>query len=439
VARKRQQKRAGKGFDAYRGGTLLAEGALWLWLFSVWWIHDEAAKNPFRLPKEVVSNALILISLIGLAVRLAAVETIEGRRLLRLPVLRCLLPLVAAAGVGLVATAHPERVVRGLAALALGVGALVGWSLGLEPRKFRRFLRGLLIPASLLSVFAVLQYFGLYRPFDFVGGLESQRLGVTSFAGSAGDLAVFLVLPALLAQWELLQARGRDRWWFLAALAVIVPALVLSQTLTALVALAAGSLLLWFGLLPSRKVAAVIGVGVILLGLVVIAVEPLQQRLKSKAEDLAEGRVNHLLTGRLDGWRAAVWMFREHPLVGVGLGAYGLEFNRAKLALREQGVAFFPLAKEPTFGNAHNEYLEVAAELGLLGILALLWAGGVLLQTLRRLQAGPEKALAWAGCAAIAILSLAQFPFRLSLMAVPLILFFSWIFAAVAQEPREVP
>ena len=94
---------------------------------------------------------------------------------------------------------------------------------------------------------------------------------------------------------------------------------------------------------------------------------------------MARGDWNSVLTGRLDGWRAAVWMFERHPLAGVGQGAYQPEFVPAKLALLDRGVLFFPaLTQVGGFGNAHNEILEAAADWGIPGLLALAWGLWVL-------------------------------------------------------------
>src|SRR3712207_7132617 len=49
------------------------------------------------------------------------------------------------------------------------------------------------------------------------------------------------------------------------------------------------------------------------------------------------------LTGRLDGWRAALWMVREHPWTGVGHGAYRPEYVPAMNHLLDRGVQMYPL------------------------------------------------------------------------------------------------
>ncbi|HSU84957.1 MAG TPA: hypothetical protein VLR69_21270, partial [Thermoanaerobaculia bacterium] len=65
------------------------------------------------------------------------------------------------------------------------------------------------------------------------------------------------------------------------------------------------------------------------------------------------------------------------------------------------------------------------------GLLALGWGLWMLLGALRRKTgdtagAPEDRALAWAGTAALAVLSLVDFPFRVALVGFPALLFLSW-------------
>lgn len=433
----RRSARSQPGFGSsglHRFAVRAAEGALWLWLAVVWFVNDEGLKDAFRLPKEAVSQPLVLASLFFLALALADAGQVPLSRIVQLPALRSVLPLVLAALLSWPFSEHPDLVARGLLLLVTSAAALVAWSVGLGRERLWRLLRGLMAPAALLSLVGILQHHAVFRPFDFQGNVEADRLGITSFAGSAGELAVFLVLPVLVGQLALFQAVRQKQWpWCWAwggGLGLCLYAVAVTQTLTAVAALAAGTALLWTVLLPTRRAVAGLALVAVAAGLGVAAVEPLRARVGQKVRMLAQGEINSVLTGRLDGWRAAVRMLEENPLTGVGHGAYASEFAEAKLALVDEGVEFLRSQTQVMFANAHNEPLEVAAETGLLGIVALLWGCGVLFVTLRRLRGPPgARALAWAGTVALLLLSLGQFPFRLSLTAVPAVLFLAWIFA----------
>jgi O-antigen ligase len=73
---------------------------------------------------------------------------------------------------------------------------------------------------------------------------------------------------------------------------------------------------------------------------------------------------------RIDTWKAGLRMIRDHPLVGVGLG----EFKPL--------VAKY--ASDPRLSKlAHNTYLEIASELGIVCFIIYLW---LLLETYRSLR-----------------------------------------------------
>ncbi len=70
------------------------------------------------------------------------------------------------------------------------------------------------------------------------------------------------------------------------------------------------------------------------------------QRLATIGKSIAEGD----LGGRVEAWREALAVHDAHPLLGVGSGAYRTAAVRTKTV-------------------AHNVYLSVLAELGLVGLL----------------------------------------------------------------------
>ncbi len=421
-----------------------------------------SARESFRLPKLMVSEWLALASLAALAFQLRAVTAVGPPTPRRQPALFAVAPLVLVALAGLAVSRHPLHLRQGLADLAIGAACLAGWSLGLPAARLRRLLLLMLWPAAALAAFAILQLHG-FRPLQFLGLAADSRLAVTSFAGNPGDLAAYLVLPCLLAQWGLAGAGGEGggrRWPLVVSLVLSIYALAATQTLTAAAAVGLGTVVFW-GLRLSRRLrkpgraAAVAGGGVLIVAiLLVVALPPLRARLAAKTIEARAGDLNALLSGRLDGWRAAAFLLAEHPLAGVGQGAFRAEFAPAKLALLDRGVAFYPDQPNANFANAHNELLEVGADLGWPGLAALGWGIGLLWIALRRLRAAAraagggggqgeradetaaaaeaagDAALAVAGTAALAVLAVAQFPFRVALVAFPALLFLAWVFRA---------
>jgi O-antigen ligase len=381
-----------------------------------------AGKESFRLPKLMVGEWLGLASVLCLAWGLRAADL---RDAWRLPAVRAVLPALLVATAGIWTTAHPLQVREALFDLWIGAACLVGWSAGLQRERLERLLRGLIWPAAVLALIGILQFHRIWEPLRLTGIQYDPRLGITSYAGNPGDLSSYLVLPSLVATWTLFSLQ-RGRWKVAAALALCLYGLALTQTIASLAAAATGAVVLALLKLPRRKVLAGLAAAAVVATVLVLAVAPLRVRVEGKLRGLAEGDLNEVLTGRLDGWRAALWMMGEHPLAGVGHGAYLPEYVPAKLALLDRGVEFLPGQVTPVFGNAHNEVLNAGAEWGIPGLLALAWGLWVVFRTARA-RAGEDRALAWSGLTGLAVLSMAYFPFHVAMVAFPALLFLAWV------------
>jgi O-antigen ligase len=430
--------------------TYVRSRAAWLTLrllvLAVPLVMLPGALDAFTLPKLVVAQILGLLSLALLAPLVVAGAA--ARPGLVRTLLLALGPMLLLATLGWAVTDHPLHVRRAVAELWVGAACLAGWALALPAAGLLRLMRWLTIPAVALASVAILQVHGLFQPFQFGVGAHDERLQVTALAGNPADLAAFLVLPALLAQVGLAQVglaaarRGRG-WLWGGALGACVYALVVTQTLTAMMALAVASAVFWGLTLPPRRslqLAAGVLAAVVLVGALVT---PMRTRVLAKAAEAAAGDWNAVLTGRVDAWRVALWMLGEHPWTGVGQGAYRAAFVEAKLALATAGAEFYPHHIFPTFANAHNEVLEAGAEWGVPGLLALTLAMVVLLRTLLRASRRPppaerlHRSLAWSGLTAWLLLSLAHFPLRIALTGFPALLFLAWALRWSAQREEQ--
>jgi O-antigen ligase/polysaccharide polymerase Wzy-like membrane protein len=137
--------------------------------------------------------------------------------------------------------------------------------------------------------------------------------------------------------------------------------------------------------LPRPRLLAVAAALVVLAGVLVAAGSTRgAPEFGASAERLASVQSN-----RYAYWRVAIATWADHPLVGAGSGAFGVEW------LRERKIA-------EGARDAHSLPLETAAELGLAGLLALgLLAGGVIGGAVRLQSVAPGAgAAAFGGLAA---------------------------------------
>ncbi|HBK57666.1 MAG TPA: hypothetical protein DDZ76_15480 [Xanthomonadales bacterium] len=205
-----------------------------------------------------------------------------------------------------------------------------------------------------------------------LGGVsDAERL--TGVFG-AGNPKLGLVLASLAP--FLLHVGGRlagsAGWLAIAALLVAV-------------VLMAGARAAWLTLSVVLAVAAVhrfgwrfsLRVGLATLVLAATAAlfsERLQGRLERTAEVLVGGEagLDHALSGRLPIWRAAIRMYQEHPINGVGVRGF-------RDAYAGHAPADDPWLQGDHDGafHAHQIVLEVASETGSIGLL--IWLAGVAL------------------------------------------------------------
>jgi putative inorganic carbon (HCO3(-)) transporter len=96
---------------------------------------------------------------------------------------------------------------------------------------------------------------------------------------------------------------------------------------------------------------------------------------------------NYASLERLAFWRTALDMWRDHPWLGIGFGNYPIAFARYSLPKWRMAL-----------GHAHNYYLNIAAETGLIGLLAYLTLWGAAIwqaaRAMRRSRDLYAKALA---------------------------------------------
>ncbi|MBX3277780.1 MAG: O-antigen ligase family protein [Acidobacteria bacterium] len=150
------------------------------------------------------------------------------------------------------------------------------------------------------------------------------------------------------------------------------------------------------------------------------------ERLRS-AFEIRTASVGHVtdigLTSRLTKWFTTLEMIRHNPVMGVGQGGFSAKYGEARRSFVENPLyARIAQASEAEdfdelrSPQAHNEYLQIFAELGLIGILlfATFWFG--VLRTLWRARSSDQSVWAigaLAGLTAFGISSaMSAFSFR---------------------------
>jgi O-antigen ligase len=222
------------------------------------------------------------------------------------------------------------------------------WELAPTQKRQRSLLAAYVLGAYVSTVDTIVQFFN--------GSLEnSARFAATGF--NPNDLGFTIVLAMPMAWYLALTQQGKlGRWLNLLYLPLGMTAVLLTASRGAFIP-AVVSLLIIPLTLPGTHSWSMRGA---ILGLVLISVVVLQdvipayswERLAATRAEIESGEFGD----RSQIWKAGLQVFEQHPLAGVGAGAFG--------------AAVEPILGDPR--GAHQTFLSVLVGQGLIGLLLFL-------------------------------------------------------------------
>lgn len=212
---------------------------------------------------------------------------------------------------------------------------------------------------------SVVQHQHLFRKIEIITGLFANKNLLAS--------VLFLSLPFFMMG---LQLSKKVRWTSLLGLASAIFILLIIRTRTVLAALVVLAAIPLFYYLRSRfKVKPVYLLGSIALFIATLAfVIEVPKADKATQPDVATHYANRIfetgtLESRLRYWDHSLVMVKEHPFLGVGLGNWQVEFPKYGL----EDLNEFDISNgTQTLQRAHNDFLQVLCESGLLGLIGYL-------------------------------------------------------------------
>jgi O-antigen ligase len=206
----------------------------------------------------------------------------------------------------------------------------------------------------------------------FIGGaMLAAVLGLTSAASASGarisggfedpnEFAAAIVPSIMLAGFAFLAYRGRwVRWGFAACVPILGLALLRADSQGGLLALAVGAVVAVVFGGSARRVIMPVVAGFLTLGVVNLL-------LLSPTANLTEGGAS-----REDLWKVALRVAHDHPYFGVGAG--GFEQVEPTYAISNLSLVRVDLVAKAYV--AHNTYLTVLADYGLIGLVLFVALG----------------------------------------------------------------
>jgi O-antigen ligase len=212
---------------------------------------------------------------------------------------------------------------------------------------FRTIVHGFLVGSVVTSLYSI------------VNGYHTRLAGIIDTDYFAAEL-----IPAIIVACFLFVTTDsrRARWLYAAVAGIDLVGFVITQSRGGIVGLAVGLLLavVLAGRARARILALILALLAVGLGYY-FGYKPAHVF----GGDTTRGGLNGAASGRIDLWRVALRIFEGHPIGGVGLGNFqtvepsyatqNLNLTMVRQIVTEQLVV-------------HNTYLQMAADLGLVGL-----------------------------------------------------------------------
>jgi len=231
--------------------------------------------------------------------------------------------------------------------------------------------------------------------------LSHQESAYQRYAGAnlnANDLGLIMALSIPVSYYLLIQTKGWMAWVYRLQLVLAGTTILLTAsrgaTLATLVALPIVPLT-QARLTSRQRIALLLTVSFFVCGALLFVPATSWERLSTTPNELTHGTY----TGRTVIWRAGWEIFRAHPFFGIGANAFRLVVCRVlaePIRLDEHDPA------QP----AHNTFLSVLVEQGVIGFAVFCALLGVLALSLRALPPFPQRM--WIVCMAVWIVGVSS-------------------------------
>lgn len=286
----------------------------------------------------------------GLALLLVVAAAEVARRVWRWVPTSLDRPLAALGGAALLSAAFSEWRMESLrlsllliAAMTVSVWATAAYAAG-DLRRSLRLLAWWVAGGVAAGLWVAANFDPTRQVLASLPWLGSNAVGTT--------LAVAVVMATGLLSGR----RPRTRWLLVAGLPVMVVGLVATWSRGAWLGAGAGLLtLMVLGLRVDRRLVVAALALVAVLGLIAPTRWP---ELWAEVQSLASLEANR---GRIVIWTTTPRMIADHPVVGTGFGTFVTAYQRYRP----------PDAPDPEPPFAHNLFLNSAAEMGVVGLLAM--------------------------------------------------------------------
>jgi O-antigen ligase/Tfp pilus assembly protein PilF len=251
--------------------------------------------------------------------------------------------------------------------------------------KLNRIIFALIIIGSLWGIYGLFQYRGI--DIFFQTSKAARTYKVMGISGNVNYFAEYLmaILPLAVSLFFITSSRIK-KVLFLTGILLMGLSLMVTFTRSAYLGLSVSLIFMFFIFLKTkgkkfikenRKIFIFILIAIILTTFLFIIPNPLSKEgtfiSKIKARiSLTRLKEAYSVRRRIATWNFTLMMIKDRPLLGSGIGTfqYNSLYYQAKFFEQGDNRSIYPHGFAE---RAHNEYLQLVAELGIIGLGILLW------------------------------------------------------------------
>ena len=336
----------------------------------------------FNPPKELVFNILVIIGLMLWKLKIVNKEEVK---ITRAPLNFPILTFMAICALSLFWSNSPMVSLLELPLFLSGpmLYFIVVNNIKSE-HQINRLLAILLFISSLLGIYGIFQYHGIDFSF-WIRNIGRQQ--VFGIFGNVNYFAEYLIVPLPLAISLFFACRKKvHKILLLVGILAIGGSLILTFTRGSYLAIGISSIFIFLLYLVSqgksfinenKKIFVIILVAIIIVAFLFIIPTPLSKPGTVISQIKGRVSITRLINEFSFGRRTAIWKFtgmiiKDHPILGSGLGTFKYNSLNYQAKFFDQGEnrSLYPYG---IADKVHNEYLQLGAEIGMLGLGIFFW------------------------------------------------------------------
>jgi len=256
-----------------------------------------------------------------------------------------------------------------------------------DEKQINRIINTVIIVGATLGLYGIFQYTDIDIYFGIYSIVGQQ---VTGLSGNTGYFAGYIILPLSLAIPLFFVSKNRIRKALL-LIGILTMGTTLIVTFSRSSYAAFGLSLIFIFLLflltkgenfikDYKKLFIILLIAIIIIAFLFIIPTPLNKPGTAISQIKERISITELTNQFISGGRATFWKFtgmmiKDRPILGSGIGTFKYNTVKYQAKFYEQGDnrSIYPHTFADYSDKAHNEYLQLWAELGIIGLAIFLW------------------------------------------------------------------